>query len=463
MERSKELNAFDSFLFAQEYVLRLAFIFTGKISELNMKNALTQVIQEHYPIYGCRLKKKAGGLFEYVIPKEYNEVTRPFEYECIDKSIKSLGADMDISKFPTAKTSDAAQSVILNDIPDYSKVFTFKETGKKSYLNRERSMLGLYITKYSDYTAVLVTASHMLCDAHGLRLLLTAWQDVLNSRPVTALNEELVLPKFEGQKPIHVPMKPLTTWQQIAFVARFLWQMFRNGNPIPKRIIVSKEKMEKIREGAQALTNKYPISRWDILLALSTKLSAVGRAGNEFDKMFVSSVIGLRSRVKNCDNYPHNLLLNIPDKLSSKEIAELSFYELIVRLKSFTATMTNSSEELMKIVNTMEASKPRPVYRYPCNFILAATHWGSFKFLNLDLGAATEVAEPDNDKAGKVIAFDPLMDMSAVTDAAYVLFDDGPFGQGGAMLNHVMFEHCWGTAERELNGIVHFIESIGEK
>ncbi|KAK9364673.1 hypothetical protein V1509DRAFT_635642 [Lipomyces kononenkoae] len=462
MERSKELNAIDSFLFTQDFVIRLGFVFVGKLSESKLKNALTQVIQEHYPIYGCRLKKKAGGLFEYVIPKQYDEVTRPFEYECIDKSRKSLGADMDLSKFPTAKTSDAEQSVILNDVPDYSKVFTFKETGKGSYLNCERSMLGLYITKYSDYTALLFTASHMLCDAHGLRLLLTAWQDVLNNRPVMALKEELVLPKVEGKRLIHVPMKPLTTWNQIAIVAKIVWQMFRNGKPIPKRIILSKEKMEKIREGAQALTNKYTISRWDILLALSTKLSAVGRAGNEFDKMFVASIIGLRSRVKNCDNYPHNLWLNIPDKLSSNEISELSFYELIVRLKSFTAKVTNGPEELMKIVNTMEACKPRPVFRYPYNFLLVVTHWGSFKFLNLDLGAATEADEPNKATAGKVITFEPLMDMPTVTDSGYVLFDDGPFGQGGAMLNHVMFEHCWGTAERELNGIVSFIESIGE-
>ncbi|KAK9322286.1 hypothetical protein V1517DRAFT_308177 [Lipomyces orientalis] len=458
MEKTRELSGLDLHTFSRDVVIKMAIIFVGALDEELLKKSLNDVITNHYPIFGSRLKSKSGGLFDYAIPAEFDENNRPFEWLTKDKSAQSISVDFDIRKlFLTSSNNAMAIPIQMSGLNDYSRLFTVQETSHKSYLNKNRSMVSIYCSKYSDYTAFLFAASHMLCDGHGLRLLLTAWEDALHGRPVTPIQTDYVVPPSQIIGSELCPIQPLSTWQMIRIAANVGWQILRNGKAVPKRLSFSLEFIESLRKKCQQMT-KLPISKYDILCAIATKLSAVGRTGRDFDKMVVGTVANIRNRVAGNENYPHNFVMVICDTLSSNEISKMTFLELVVRLKSYSSKFTKGPNELLSMFNLMEKNKPQPCAPYPFDFALGVTHWGNFRFQSLDFSVAA--CDKNIDGAGLVKVFEPFMEISLITNVCVVLFDDGLLGSGRAILNLALFKSHWAKAEKELGGIENYLKRL---
>ncbi|KAJ8103694.1 hypothetical protein POJ06DRAFT_284686 [Lipomyces tetrasporus] len=449
--RTRDLTAIDEFEFTRDYIIRAAFVFEGQLDQGRLRQSLTTFITRHAPAFGSRVRKKADGNLEFYTPNAFDDTTLPFFWHSTDNLSRPLAADMKLA------TTDTA-SVDVQDIQDFSRVFIpTTERNSKDFIGNDRPMLSIYISLYKDYTAMLFAASHMLCDGSGLKLLFDGWQQMLNGDPVTPVTDEFVLPNIIEKGSTLLPVVSLGISKKLAILSNLLWSGIKYGKPTQRRIVISQDLLEKLRAKVQSVAEFY-ISRYDVVLAISARLCAIGRGSRSCD-ILVGSAADMRRRLGNNDNYIHNFFLTLSERMSTHQILKMSFVELVLHLKSFLRQFSEHPNELAKIFNLLESVKPSPGWLFPFDINMVVTHWGSFKFTQVNFNAAAYGGDK-NPKLGKVVTFEPLMEWTTVTDAGVVTYDDGPNGHGGIILNHIMQKRNWDRVEAALSGLEMYIESL---
>ncbi|KAK9427305.1 hypothetical protein V1505DRAFT_424339 [Lipomyces doorenjongii] len=426
-------------------------IVLDKVNGTDIESFQNTFIGTYAPGFGSRLRKKADGNLEFYTPNVFDDVTLPFFWFSNDKSSRPLIADMKLAMTNTV-------TVEIQGIQDFSRVFApMAEKGSRDFIDKDRPMTSIYITRYEDYTAMLFAASHMLCDASGLKLLFDGWQKVLNGGTVMPLTDELVLPEVKEIGSAFLPAIQLNLVKKLSMLANFTWSRIKYGKGTVRRIVLSKDLLENLRAKVQSVAN-FPISRYDVVWAISVRLCAIGYGTASFD-MLTGSAVDMRHRVGNNDYYMHNFFVPLSTRVSTHQVLEWSFAELVIRLKSFLRQFTEQPDELVKVFNLLESAKPNPCWLVPYDINMMVTHWGSFNFTHIDFNAAATGGET-NSKLGKVVAFEPLMEEKTVSDAVVVVYHDGPNGHGGVVLNHAMHERNWARAKAALGNLEAYIESL---
>ncbi|KAK9454026.1 hypothetical protein V1511DRAFT_502520 [Dipodascopsis uninucleata] len=458
MSQVYEFSALDRFEFNCDNIIKVALIFSGSLDERKLYDSLWVLISEKFKVFGGHLTQLPSGNYQVIIPEKFDEASKPFNWTFVDHSSKSFSEYFDGDN--EVSVADDIKILPARSFPQLFGKIT--ETGRKTYLNRSRSFLSIYITKLSDVTAIQVVVSHMICDAGGLKLLLSSWQEQLNGKPVEELHNKICIPSIEDVGSKYINFETFNFRKKLVLGSKLVWSYLFNGRPSSRRLFLSHSFVEALR---QKVINSLElhvlnISRYDILFAISILLCVAGQATDCL--MCATSVFDLRRRISNNDRFPHNFYLPLPNLIYSSDVKSMSFADLVAFFKKFRKQFIDDPNDFIRIVNYQESLKPVPSWIYPFDVSCSITDWGSFNFLSLDFSNAAETGtNSDSPLTGRIKIFQPLTDFVGATYYSIFMLNNGPFDCDGVVLYHTMPQSNWRRAESTLGDIAAYIRSLG--
>lgn len=445
------LNSMDQNLIIRDYMVDISLIFEGRLDERLLRNSLTDLLQNEYEVYCGRLFTTADKQFALRKPTP-SEKGQEFLWNSKDFRSAPIDDFADVRSYPDAGTAK------IEEKRSYGTLFPLMQVrSHKDYLDKDLSTLIIHFTKFSNATAILFSISHMVCDGAGAKLLLQAWQDKIDGRPIQPLSEKLILPPINdavlGAATDRVPWSAL---RSLRLFASLKWTQYWNGGPECQRLTLSGDLVERIRANAAKLSGQR-VSSSNIASAILSKLIVVARGLRQSDVINECPISNLRTRFKGNERFAHNFyhVLNISSTADKVEKHIVS--ELAVQKKAAISGYIENLNRLRLEWHVMNENKATLVLPPNLINIISSTEWGSLNLTHFDFHAAA--SNPRDEDAGKLLDLDCVMDNKNCVTGGVILKNDGYFGDGGVVIYATMQKAHWQRAGNVLGDIDKWLGS----
>ncbi|KZV89026.1 hypothetical protein EXIGLDRAFT_838818 [Exidia glandulosa HHB12029] len=273
-------------LSSPDLVMTVAIVLSAPTSISHLREALRDTVVQKMPKAGARITRQ-GKAYDFNIPTSFSDTTPPFIFTSLDVSATLAEANVDLP-------IHAPDSRIPCFMPESNIVRLFRgpgcPTSLKDFLKPNVPVLHVHVVVHSDATLIGITTTHIAFDAHGLKILLSAWasatrralRDIPPAPPAFhPLSLEEKQKRLDRAAPLsqHEPRRgwyALGVFGIIHFVVLYVWSLLKDSEERRVFIRIPKERVLQMKEAAMEELKARGEGEWvstnDIVAAWLLKL-----------------------------------------------------------------------------------------------------------------------------------------------------------------------------------------------
>jgi hypothetical protein len=263
---------------------QLFFLVPARLDEHVLRTALDELIREHLPILGARIKDTGPGkALEYHLPSPF-----PADHSLFLWSTSNVSSPF--SEVPPLDEPTHTDTAITwgTPTPELEKLWTPTDWPKERKDEPPDCPLFLvHLTHYTDYTVVGTSLPHAVADQMGYASVIKAWLDLVqNKTPVPFLTLEQKLDMFDTNSKFsdadlrrkgHYRLKSLL--ERIRVIISHAVEVIWEQEEERRMLFLSEDAISRLRESyRESIQQTYgadspSISSGDVITGILTKVS----------------------------------------------------------------------------------------------------------------------------------------------------------------------------------------------